>query len=211
MQVCTSHQTDNHASTPPLIFYRPDALPATQPTASKHWRPTQNTYCPKSWEWNAFSKWHAMSPIWDFLDTMLCMLWSRSLLKLITCHTFWSLYTIIKHTHTHLTALFPGLPRSAGEQVSRYQKGKTNLDFSEARDSKWQWHQLGYMRLHLAPDRQPHQHPTTLFFYRPDTLPATQPTVSKHWTQIIHYYKSKQKWVLTLIINWLQSFSESTN
>jgi len=26
----------NHASTPPLSFYRLDALPATQPTASKH-------------------------------------------------------------------------------------------------------------------------------------------------------------------------------
>ena len=28
--------TDNHASTPPVSFYRPDALPAAQPTASKH-------------------------------------------------------------------------------------------------------------------------------------------------------------------------------
>ena len=37
--ICTSLQTDNHASTSLLhIFYRPDALPATQPTASKHWR-----------------------------------------------------------------------------------------------------------------------------------------------------------------------------
>jgi len=27
--------------------------------------------------------------------------------------------------------------------VSQYQKGKTNLDFTEARDSEWQWHQLG--------------------------------------------------------------------
>ena len=26
-------------STPPLSFYRPDALPAIQPTLSKHWRP----------------------------------------------------------------------------------------------------------------------------------------------------------------------------
>jgi len=26
--------------------------------------------------------------------------------------------------------------------VSRYQKGKTNLDFTEARDSEWQWHPL---------------------------------------------------------------------
>jgi len=31
--------------------------------------------------------------------------------------------------------------------VSRYQKGKTNLDFTEARDSGWQWHQLGYMQV----------------------------------------------------------------
>jgi len=31
--------------------------------------------------------------------------------------------------------------------VSRYQKGKTNLDFTGARDSKWQWHQLGHMQV----------------------------------------------------------------
>jgi len=31
--------------------------------------------------------------------------------------------------------------------VSRYQKGKTNLDFTQARDSEWQWHQLGYMQV----------------------------------------------------------------
>jgi len=29
-------QTDNHASTSPLSFYRPDAFPAAQPTMSKH-------------------------------------------------------------------------------------------------------------------------------------------------------------------------------
>jgi len=31
--------------------------------------------------------------------------------------------------------------------VSRYQKGKTNLDFTETRDSDWQWHQLGHMQV----------------------------------------------------------------
>jgi len=31
--------------------------------------------------------------------------------------------------------------------VSRYQKGKTNLDFTEARDSEWQRHQLGHMQV----------------------------------------------------------------
>jgi len=34
--ICTILLTDNHASTSPLSFYRPDALPATQPTAPKH-------------------------------------------------------------------------------------------------------------------------------------------------------------------------------
>jgi len=31
--------------------------------------------------------------------------------------------------------------------VSRYQKGKTNLDFTETRDCEWQWHQLGHMQV----------------------------------------------------------------
>jgi len=31
--------------------------------------------------------------------------------------------------------------------MSRYQKGKTNLDFTEARDSEWQWHQLGHTQV----------------------------------------------------------------
>ena len=48
------------------------------------------------------------------------------------------------HTHTHT---FNG-PLSGTTWVSRYQKGKTNLDFTEARDSEWQWHQLG-VRCHL--------------------------------------------------------------
>jgi len=31
--------------------------------------------------------------------------------------------------------------------VGRYQKGKTKLDFTEARDSEWQWHPLGYIQV----------------------------------------------------------------
>ena len=47
------------------------------------------------------------------------------------------------YTHTHT---FNG-PLSGTTRVSRYQKGKTNLDFTEARDSEWQWHQLGLMQV----------------------------------------------------------------
>ena len=50
---------------------------------------------------------------------------------------------IYAHTHTHP---FNG-PFFGTTQVSGYQNGKTNLDFTEARDSKWQWHQLGRMQV----------------------------------------------------------------
>ena len=31
--------------------------------------------------------------------------------------------------------------------MGRYQKSKTNVDFTGARDSEWQWHQLGHMQV----------------------------------------------------------------
>jgi len=36
-------------------------------------------------------------------------------------------------------------PLSGTTRSSQYQKGKTNLDVTEARDNEWQWHQLGHM------------------------------------------------------------------
>jgi len=46
--------------------------------------------------------------------------------------------------------------------LSPYQKGKTNLDFTEARDTEWKWHQLGYS---ASP-----QHPLLIFGH---SLPST--------------------------------------
>ena len=67
-------------------------------------------------------------------------------------------------------------PLSGTIRVSRYQKGKTNLDFTEARDSEWQWHHLGNMQVCTSL----HTNTPPLSFFRPDALPATPPTVSKH-------------------------------
>jgi len=36
--ICISLQTDNQTSASSLNFYRPDALPDAQLTASRHWR-----------------------------------------------------------------------------------------------------------------------------------------------------------------------------
>jgi len=58
-----------------------------------------------------------------------------------------------------LTHPFNG-PFSGTAQVSRYQKGKTNLDFTEARDSEWQWHQLGHMQVCIS--LQTDKHASTL-------------------------------------------------
>ena len=59
------------------------------------------------------------------------------------------MFTISVYYYTRLLHTFNG-PFSGTTQVSqlsRYQKGKTNLDFTEARDSEWQWHQLGHMQV----------------------------------------------------------------
>jgi len=64
--------------------------------------------------------------------------------------------------------------------VSQYQKGENNLDFTEARDSEWQWHQLGHMQVCTSLHTDNHTSTPPLSFYRLDVLPAAQPTVSKH-------------------------------
>ena len=56
-------------------------------------------------------------------------------------------------------ALFSGTT-----QVSQYQKGKTNLDLTEARDSEWQWHQLGHMQVCISLQTDNHASTPTLKF-----------------------------------------------
>jgi len=61
--------------------------------------------------------------------------------------------------------------------VSRYQKGKTNLDFTEARDSEWQWLQLRHMQVctSLQTDNRASTPPLSFFTGRmPFLLPNQQ-------------------------------------
>ena len=84
----------------------------------------------------------------------------------------------VTYTHTH-THPFNG-PLSGTTRVSWYQKGKTNLDFPEARNSEWQWHQLGHMQVCTSLQADNHASTQPLSFYRLDALPAAQPTASKY-------------------------------
>jgi len=68
---------------------------------------------------------------------------------------------------------------------SWYQKGKTSLDLNEATDGGFQdgsgisWTTCKQSAPHSRQTNTPTPHHSG-FFYRPDALPAAQPTVSKH-------------------------------
>ena len=68
--------------------------------------------------------------------------------------------------------------------MSRYQKGKTNLDFTEARDSEWQWHQLGHIQVCTSCQTDNHASTPPLCFYRPDALPPNQQRQSTEGSRI---------------------------
>jgi len=77
-------------------------------------------------------------------------------------------------------------PFTGTTQVSRYQKGETNLHFPEARDSEWQWRQLGHMQVCtlLQTDNDASTPPLS---FLPAGCPSCRPTNSikalkaNHW------------------------------
>jgi len=61
--------------------------------------------------------------------------------------------------------------------VSQYQKGKTNLDFTGARDSEWQWNPLGHMQVCTSHQTDKHTSTPPLSFFAgrmPFLLPNQQ-------------------------------------
>ena len=81
---------------------------------------------------------------------------------------------------THLNG-----PLSGTTRVSRYQKGKTNLEFTGARDSEWQWHQLGHMQdcTWLQADNHASTTPLSFFTGRMPFLPPNQQRQSTEGTK----------------------------
>ena len=80
---------------------------------------------------------------------------------------------LCKVTNTHP---FNG-PLSGTTRVSRYQKGKTSLDSTEARDSEWQWHQLGHMQVCTSLQSDNHASTPPLSFLQAG-CPSCRPTNS---------------------------------
>jgi len=65
--------------------------------------------------------------------------------------------------------------------VSQCQKGKTNVDFTEARDSEWQWHQLGRTKVCTSLQTDNHASTPSLSFLQA-VCPSCRPTNSVNVT-----------------------------
>ena len=113
----------------------PDALPATQPTASKHWRQINDN------------------------------------------HT---------HTYIHLTALFLRLPRWASTKKVKPIWILLKQETVSGSGISWAICKSASRSRQITTPVTHHS-----VFYRPDALPAAQPTVSKYWRQ----------WTIMLYIN----------
>jgi len=84
---------------------------------------------------------------------------------------------VVKTYEQLLTTLQPfnGL-LSRTTWVSRYQKVKTNLDFTGARDSEWQWHHLGHMQVCTLLQTDNHASTPPLCFFLQAGCPSCRPT-----------------------------------
>jgi len=131
--------------------------------------------------------WHLLCSAFD--------IWAMGLLLTfwLCLHNIWILYySYYYYYYTQPFYCSSGIcPGPPGWALSRYQKGKTrkvktNLGLLEQETVSGSG--ICWAICKSAPHpRQPHQHPTTQFFYRPDALPAAQPTASKHWRHCYYY------------------------
>jgi len=76
--------------------------------------------------------------------------------------------------YTHTPVYWPFVQDYPGEPVP---EGKTNVDFTEARDSEWQWQQLGYVYVSTSLQTVNHTSTSPLSFLQAG-CPSCRPTNS---------------------------------
>jgi len=91
--------------------------------------------------------------------------------------------TPLKHTHTHthtrLTALFPGLPWWAGTRKAKAIWISLKQETVSGSGISWAICKSAPRSRQITMPAPHHS-----VFYRPDALPAAQPTASKHWRHL---------------------------
>ena len=134
------------------------------------------------WVTAAFTIWSWRALQSCFNSARFCFAFTKALL-----HSF-----IQYNTHTRP---FNG-PFIGATQVSQYLKGKTNLDFTEVRDSEWQWHQLGHMQvcISLQTDNHASTPPLSFFTGLMPFLPPTQQCQSTEGSFIQYKFNNNLSW-----------------
>ena len=110
------------------------------------------------------------------------------------------------HTHTSLTALFPGLPEWAGTRKAKPIWILLKQETVSGCGISWAICKSAPRSRQIT---MPVPHHTV--YYRPDALPATQPTASKHWRPgkglcVCVFANDARDWY-THINTWLRSLS----
>jgi len=126
-------------------------------------------------------------------------IWIRHILSWIL------IFSYITHTHIHRTVLQPSWILSGTTQLRRHQKGKTNLDLLQqeivsgngiswaiCKSAPWPRHTTTPASLHSL-------------FYRPDALPAAQPTASIQWRT---NQRTEETCLMIIIMKWWQLQNE---
>jgi len=80
--------------------------------------------------------------------------------------------------------------------VSQYQKGKTSLDFTEARNSEWQRHQLGHMQVCNSLQTDNHANTPPLIF----TISFLLPNQQRYSASEVRPYGAIQMRLLLLLL-----------
>ena len=110
------------------------------------------------------------------------------------------------HTHTHLTALCPGLPGWAGTRkvkpiwilLKQEIVSGSGISWTICKSASWS-RQISMQ----APHRS--------VFYRPDALPATQPTASKHSRHTYPHIQCTHKSVTSKNVNYNRQLLSGTS
>ena len=123
--------------------------------------------------------------LWTLLDSV-AFGWKQSAFALYSILQFILVIVIIiqnnkmiyhiTHTHTRLTALFPGLPRWAGTRKAKPIWILLKQETVSGSGISWNICKSAPCSRQIT---MPSPHHSV--FDRPDALPAAQPTASKHW------------------------------
>ena len=90
-----------------------------------------------------------------------------------------------RHTHTHLTALCPGLPGWASSRKVKPIWILLKQETVSGSGISWAICKSSPRSKQITMPAPHHS-----VFYRPDALPAAQPTASKYWRQMFHHHQS---------------------